>query len=171
VAAAVTAIPDFPKPGILFRDMMPILQNGALLRDVVGLFARLFENENIAYVVGIESRGFILGVPLAYVLGAGFVPVRKKGKLPGAVLRQRYALEYGEDTVEMHAEAIPTGARVLLIDDLLATGGTAEAALTLLGQRQAHMVAVAFLMELQGLAGRAKVAAHHVPVVSAIQYP
>jgi adenine phosphoribosyltransferase len=128
IKTAIRDIPDFPKPGILFKDIMPVLKDPILLNQVVDYFYHQLKDKKVQYIVGIESRGFILGSALAYKLNAGFVPVRKHGKLPGLVERHEYDLEYGTDIIEMHTDAIEPGARVVLIDDLLATGGTAAAA-------------------------------------------
>lgn len=154
IKAAIRDIPDFPKPGILFKDIMPVLKDPVLLNQVVDYFYYELKDKKIQYVVGIESRGFILGSALAYKLGTGFVPVRKKGKLPGLVERHEYDLEYGTDTIEMHTDALEPGSRVVLIDDLLATGGTAAASVRLLEKLQANVVSIAFLVELGFLHGR-----------------
>ncbi|MEM0951803.1 MAG: adenine phosphoribosyltransferase [Cyanobacteria bacterium P01_H01_bin.74] len=156
---AIRDIPDFPKPGIVFKDITTVLRDPALLKKTVDYFYHRLKSQNIAYVVGIESRGFIFGAPLAYQLNAGFVPIRKKGKLPGPVARQSYTLEYGEDVIEIHDDAIPAGARVVLIDDLLATGGTAAAACELLKQIQVEVVAIEFLIHLTFLNGQEKLPA------------
>ncbi len=154
IKAAIRDIPDFPKPGILFKDITPVLKDPVLLNQVVNYFYYQLKDKKVQYVVGIESRGFILGSALAYKLGTGFVPVRKKGKLPGLVERHEYDLEYGTDTIEMHTDAIESGSRVVLIDDLLATGGTAEASCKLLGKLKADLVSIMFLVELEFLHGR-----------------
>lgn len=156
IKATVRSIPDFPKPGILFRDMMPILKDPVLLNHVIDYFYHQLKDKNIQYVVGIESRGFILGTPLACKLGAGFVPIRKIGKLPGLVEKHEYDLEYGSDTVEIQADALETGANVALIDDLLATGGTCAASAALLGKLNVNIEAILFLIELDALNGRSK---------------
>lgn len=150
----IREIPDFPKSGILFKDITPLLSNAdALSQAVEGLVAP-FRNQNISYVAGIESRGFILGALMAGALNAGFIPIRKSGKLPHAVFSASYALEYGTDVIEMHQDALPKGAKVLLHDDVLATGGTAAAALKLLENAQVNCVGATFLMELSFLNGR-----------------
>lgn len=154
IKAAIRDIPDFPKPGILFKDITPVLKDPVLLNQVINYFYNQLRDKKIQYVVGIESRGFILGSALAYKLGCGFVPVRKKGKLPGLVERHEYDLEYGTDTIEMHTDAIEPGARVVLIDDLLATGGTAAASCTLLEKLKGELVSIMFLIELEFLHGR-----------------
>lgn len=154
IKAAIREIPDFPKPGIMFKDITPILKDPLLLNQVIDYFYYQLKDKKVQYVVGIESRGFILGAALAYKLGAGFVPVRKKGKLPGSVESHEYDLEYGTDTIEMHTDAIEANSRVVLIDDLLATGGTAAASCRLLEKLHAHMVSILFLIELEFLHGR-----------------
>lgn len=151
---AIRDIPDFPKPGILFKDITPVLKDPVLFNNVIDYFYQQLREKRVQYVVGIESRGFILGAALAYKLGAGFVPVRKKGKLPGLVEQHEYDLEYGSDTIEIHADAIEPGARVVLIDDLLATGGTAAASITLLEKLQADVIGIMFMIELGFLNGR-----------------
>lgn len=147
-------IPDFPKAGILFRDLTPLLQDANAFRQAVDAVVAPFRDESIQAVVGIESRGFILGAPAALALGTGLVIVRKAGKLPHDIVREEYALEYGSDVVEMHADAVSPGERVLLVDDLIATGGTAAAAIRLLQKAGADVVAASFLMELDDLRGR-----------------
>ncbi|MEB3287946.1 MAG: adenine phosphoribosyltransferase [Vampirovibrionales bacterium] len=169
IAQAVRAIPDFPKPGILFRDMMPVLKDAQLFQSLVDIFYQGLKDKNIQYVIGIESRGFILGAPLAAKLGAGFVPVRKIGKLPGLVEKHEYELEYGSDTVEMQQDAIEPGARVVLIDDLLATGGTAGAAAKLIETLKGELAEILFLIELDFLEGRQKLP-EGVPVTTLIHY-
>lgn len=150
----IRAIPDFPIPGILFRDIMPLLGDKDGFRAMVDLFVEKYRGANIDYVVGIEARGYMLGAPVAYALNAGFVPVRKPGKLPGEKYTEEYALEYGTNTLEIHADAVTKDKRVLVIDDLLATGGTMAATLRLLGRLGAHIAGVAVLIELDGLNGR-----------------
>lgn len=169
VENAVRAIPDFPKPGILFRDMMPVLKDPVLFNQVIDAFYEQLRGQNIKYIVGIESRGFILGAPLAAKLGIGFVPVRKTGKLPGLVEKHQYDLEYGSDVVEMQADAIEPGSRIALIDDLLATGGTAGAACTLIGKLSGEVAQILFLIELSFLEGRTKLPLG-VPVTALINY-
>jgi adenine phosphoribosyltransferase len=151
---SIRSIPDFPKKGIVFRDITTLLKNADALKKVVDLFSEKYRNSKIDKVVCIESRGFIIGSALAVNLGAGFVPVRKKGKLPAEVITEQYALEYGTDFVEMHVDAIRPGERVLLHDDLLATGGTMCATIKLVEKLQAKIVGVSFLIELSFLQGR-----------------
>lgn len=150
----IRAIPDYPQPGILFRDITPLLQDADALRLVLDTFAARYRDARIDQIVGIESRGFIFGTPLAYTLGTGFVPVRKKGKLPATTIEQEYALEYGSATLEVHTDAVRPGQRVLIVDDLLATGGTTEGTVKLMQRLGAHVVGLAFLIELAALAGR-----------------
>ncbi len=163
----IRGVPDFPKPGILFRDITPLLANGPAWRDLVDQLAERYR-DRIDIVLGIESRGFIFGSALAYALGCGFAPVRKSGKLPAATFGASYALEYGTDTLEIHQDAFPHNSRVLLIDDLLATGGTAQAAVTLAEKLQANIIEAAFLIELSFLGGRARLVPYEV--FSFIQY-
>jgi adenine phosphoribosyltransferase len=166
--ALIRAIPDFPIPGILFRDITPLLSDAAGFKAMVDLFADKFRGANVEYVVGIEARGYMLGAPVAYALGAGFVPVRKPGKLPGDKFSEEYELEYGTNTLEIHADAVTRGKRVLVIDDLLATGGTMAATLRLLERLGAHIAGVGVLIELSALNGRA--ALPGVDVTSFITY-
>ena len=147
-------VPDFPKPGVLFRDLTPLLANPGALKLSVQALAEPFLDERVDFVVGTEARGFIFGAPVATLLGAGFVPVRKPGKLPGKILSARYELEYGSDQVEMHADALASSDRVLLVDDLVATGGTAAATLELVRRSGATVAGCAFLIELSFLKGR-----------------
>ena len=147
-------VPDFPKPGVLFRDLTPLLADPGALKLSVQALAEPFLDERVDFVVGTEARGFIFGAPVATLLGAGFVPVRKPGKLPGKILSARYELEYGSDQVEMHADALGSSDRVLLVDDLIATGGTAAATLELVRQSGATVAGCAFLIELSFLKGR-----------------
>ncbi|MDP2600419.1 MAG: adenine phosphoribosyltransferase [Deltaproteobacteria bacterium] len=149
-------IPDFPKPGIIFKDITPILQDPQVFKKVVDAFAERYSGKKVDVFVGIESRGFIFGAPLAYELGASFVPVRKVGKLPYKTVQESYDLEYGSATVEMHVDAVHKGQRVVVIDDLLATGGTANATCRLLEKQGAHVLECAFVVELGFLEGRKK---------------
>jgi len=155
-------VPDFPKAGILFYDITTLLQDPAGLRAAIDSLADPFQGLGIDLVIGVESRGFIFGAPVADRLGAGFVPVRKPGKLPSACVRESYALEYGTDTLEMHEDAVKKGQRVLIVDDLLATGGTARATVNLVKKVGGDVHALAFLIELVGLDGRAKLAGEQV---------
>lgn len=154
VQTYIRAIPDFPIPGILFRDITPLLKDKEGFKAAIDLFVDRFKNERIDYVVGIEARGYMLGAPLAYAIGAGFVPVRKPGKLPYEKLTESYALEYGTNSLEIHSDALGNGDRVLVVDDLLATGGTAAATKRLLERLGATVAGFAFLIELEFLKGR-----------------
>lgn len=149
-------VPDFPKPGIVFKDIMPLLSSPDGFADVIDALAAPWRRAAVQTVVAVEARGFMLGAPLARALGVGFVPVRKPGKLPGPTLRRSYALEYGEDALEMQADALPPGTRVLLVDDVLATGGTLSAACGLVDALGAELVGGAVLIELSALGGRAR---------------
>jgi adenine phosphoribosyltransferase len=158
-------VPDFPKPGILFYDVTTLLRDPVGFRLCIDSLATPFGDSGVDLVVGIESRGFILGSAVADRIGAGFVPVRKLGKLPSITVRADYALEYGTDSLEMHRDAISAGQRVLVIDDLLATGGTASATVQLVKQLEGSVVGVAFLIELAALNGRARLEGESVHVV------
>lgn len=164
----VVDVPDFPKPGILFRDITPVLSDGKALRAVIDAFAERYGGRGITHVAGIESRGFIFGTALAYALGIGVVLVRKPGKLPRATYSAVYELEYGEDAVHVHQDAVKPGERVVLIDDLLATGGTARAALDVLQQTGAEVVEFGAVIELTNLGGRARLG--DTPVHALLKY-
>lgn len=164
----IRAIPDFPLPGILFRDITPLLKDKDGFKEAIDLFVDRFKNQKIDYVVGVEARGYMLGAPLAYAIGAGFIPVRKPGKLPFSKLSESYALEYGTNSLEIHADALGNGEHVVVVDDLLATGGTAAATRRLLERLGAHIDAFAFLIELDVLKGREVLPG--VEVVSFIRY-
>ena len=161
-------IPDFPKKGILFRDITPLLQDSESFREAVDILSDKYRNEEIDLVVSAEARGFILGACLAYKLGVGFVPVRKPGKLPYEVEKAAYELEYGEDVLEMHRDAVREGDRVLVFDDLLATGGTARAICQLVEKPGGKVAGICFLIELTSLKGRGKIKDY--PVFSLIKY-
>lgn len=152
------AIPDYPKPGIIFQDITPVLQDGHLFRQMREELAAPFRTAGITHVVGIEARGFILAAPVAVTLGAGFIPLRKPGKLPWKTARHEYALEYGTDALEIHQDACPPGSRVLVVDDVLATGGTVGATAGLISKLGAELVHVSVLMELSFLDGRRNLA-------------
>ena len=164
----VRAIPDFPKAGILFRDITTLLQDPAGLNHTIDCLVEVYADQSIDYVAGIESRGFIFGAPLACRLGAGFVPIRKPGKLPAAIHAVDYELEYGTDRLEMHQDACKSGDRVLIVDDLLATGGTAAAAAQLVSKTGSTLVGFAFIIELSDLGGRGKLP--EVPIHSLMEY-
>ncbi|GAC1656026.1 MAG: adenine phosphoribosyltransferase [Vulcanimicrobiaceae bacterium] len=156
VKSLIRAIPDFPIPGILFRDITPLLKDAGGFKAAIDLFVDRYQGNGIDYVVGVEARGYMLGAPLAYAIGAGFVPVRKPGKLPGKKIMEEYALEYGTNSLEIHEDAVGNGKRVLIVDDLLATGGTAFATRKLLERLGAKIDGFAFLIEIGGLGGRDK---------------
>jgi adenine phosphoribosyltransferase len=149
-------IPDFPKPGILFKDITPLLSDGLAFKHAIDTIAGHYKDERIDVVLGAEARGFIFGAPLAYALGCGFVPARKPGKLPYLVTKAVYDLEYGTDTLEIHEDSIGAGQRVLIVDDVLATGGTASAKAELVKKMSAEVAGLAFLIELKFLNGRTK---------------
>ncbi|MDR3405555.1 MAG: adenine phosphoribosyltransferase [Chthoniobacter sp.] len=162
LSAAIRDVVDFPKPGIVFKDITPVLSDAALFHLAVDCFADATQALNAEKVVGIDARGFLFGAAVAYKLGLGFVPIRKKGKLPWQTQSAAYTLEYGEAVVEMHIDAVREGERVVLIDDLLATGGTAAAAIKLLEKMGAQLMEVQFLIELDFLKGRANLPADRV---------
>jgi len=166
----VRQVPDFPKKGILFLDITTATKDSKAFELSVDFLYDKFKTEKIDYVAGIESRGFIYGATLAYKLGAGFVPIRKPNKLPAETIKESYSLEYGTDTIEMHADAVKSGGKVLIIDDLLATGGTAVAACNLIKKVGAEVVAAAFVIELDPLKGREKIESTGVKVVSMLNY-
>jgi adenine phosphoribosyltransferase len=168
IAAAIRNVPDFPKPGIQFKDITPVLADARLFAGAIDLLTEKFTPGSIDAVVGIDARGFIFAAAAARKLNAGFVPVRKKGKLPFATIEQDYALEYGHATVAMHTDALKPGARVLLIDDLLATGGTSAAAVALVQKLGGNILEAGFLIELKFLNGREKLGG--IPVRSLISY-
>ena len=165
----VVTIPDFPEPGIMFRDITSVIQDPEGLKLAVDGLADLVKDVDFDRVVGPESRGFIFGVPVAYLRGKGFIPVRKKGKLPRETVSQKYDLEYGQAEVEIHKDAIKPGQKVVIVDDLIATGGSAEAAARLVEKLCGKIVRMVFVMELAGLEGRKKLAGYDVQ--SLIVYP
>ena len=158
----VVTIPDFPEPGIMFRDITSVIQDPDGLKLAVDGLANLIKDTDFDLVVGPESRGFIFGVPVAYLTGKGFIPVRKKGKLPRQTVSQKYDLEYGQAEVEIHVDAIKPGQKVVIVDDLIATGGSADAAVKLVEQLGGKVVKMIFVMELAGLKGREKLAGYDV---------
>src|ERR1700680_642371 len=166
--AAVRDVPDFPKKGIVFKDITPILKDGALLRASIDLFLDRFRGKKIDKIVGIDARGFLFGSAVAYELGIGFVPLRKKGRLPYKTESAKYSLEYGEAEMELHVDAIERGEKIVLIDDLLATGGTSASAATLIKKVCGLLLEAQFLIELAFLHGREKLAP--IPVVSFLHY-
>jgi adenine phosphoribosyltransferase len=171
LAASIRTIPDYPKPGILFRDITTLLGDARAFRQAVDELVQPWAGAKVDKIAGIEARGFILGGAVAHQLSAGFVPVRKKGKLPHTTVSIAYSLEYGLDHMEMHQDAITPNERVILIDDLIATGGTAEGAVKLLRQLGADIVAACFVIDLPDLGGAKKLEALGVPVRSLIAFP
>jgi adenine phosphoribosyltransferase len=166
--ATIRDVPDFPKPGIVFKDITTVLKDGTLFRDSVDLFLGECRGKKIDKVVGIDARGFLFGSAVAYELGIGFVPLRKKGRLPYKTERASYTLEYGEAEMELHIDAIERGEKIVLIDDLLATGGTSASAITLIKKVGGDLVSALFLIELEFLHGRKKL--ESTPVVSFLKY-
>lgn len=166
--SAIRNVPDFPRPGIQFKDITPLLQDARLFSGAVDLLAGSFQPGQVDFVAGIDARGFIFASAVATKLRAGFIPIRKKGKLPWRTIEQSYELEYGSNTIALHADAVQPGARVLLVDDLLATGGTAGAAVELLLKLQANILQASFLIELGFLDGRKRLP--NVGVHSLISY-
>ncbi len=162
------AIPDYPKPGIIFQDITPVLRDGPLFRQVVDALAAPFAGREVTHVVGIEARGFILGGAVAATLGAGFVPVRKPGKLPWERVTERYELEYGADALECHRDALEQGSRAVIVDDVLATGGTAAAAGRLARGLGAEVIGWSFLLEIAALGGRRKLAGAPSPALMSV---
>src|SRR5271165_3888733 len=167
---AVRTIPDYPKPGILFRDITTLLADARAFRRAIDELVQPWAGSKIDKVAGMEARGFILGGAVAHQLSAGFVPIRKKGKLPHTTVRIAYSLEYGLDEMEMHEDAVAKGERVILVDDLIATGGTAEGAVKLLRQMGADVLAACFIIDLPDLGGSKKLAALGVPVRSLLSF-
>ena len=166
--AEIREVPDFPKPGILFYDITTLIKQAAPFKEAIDLMITPFADARVDVVVGMESRGFIFSAPMAYRLDAGFVPVRKLGKLPAETISVEYALEYGTNTLEVHKDAIQPGQRVLIVDDLLATGGTVLGTIDLLSQLKAEIVGLSFLVELRFLKGRARLGGYDIH--SVIQY-
>ncbi len=162
--ASIRTIPDYPKPGILFRDITTLLGNAQAFRRAIDELVHPYAGRKVDKIAGIEARGFILGGAVAHQMSAGFVPIRKKGKLPHETVRVAYSLEYGLDEMEMHKDGVAPGEKVILIDDLIATGGTAEAAVKLLRQIGADIIAACFVIDLPDLGGRKKLEALNVPV-------
>src|SRR5881296_1206460 len=166
--ATVRDVPNFPKTGIIFKDITPILKDGALFRSSVDTFLHQLRNKRIDKIVGIDARGFLFGSAVAYELGIGFVPLRKKGRLPYRTESAKYSLEYGEAEMELHVDAIQRGEKIVLIDDLLATGGTSASAAALIRKVGGELLEAQFLIELEFLHGRAKL--ESTPVVSFLKY-
>jgi adenine phosphoribosyltransferase len=170
IRAAIRTIPDYPRAGVMFRDITTLLGNARIFREVVQQLAAPWRAAGIERVAGIEARGFILGGAIAHELGAGFVPIRKKGKLPHTTVRVAYSLEYGLDEMEMHRDAVQPGERIILVDDLIATGGTAEAAVKLLRSLGAQLLAACFIIDLPELGGAARLQALEVPVRTVVAF-
>ncbi|NLJ86177.1 MAG: adenine phosphoribosyltransferase [Firmicutes bacterium] len=168
LCSKIRIVPDFPKPGVSFKDITTLLKDGAALRYVVDEMAERFKDSNVDVILGVESRGFLFGAPLAYKMGTGFILVRKPGKLPSETVGVSYDLEYGSDSLEIHRDAIAPGQRVLLVDDLLATGGTMAAAADLVKQLKGEIVGYAFVVELAYLNGRDKLGDYDI--LSMIRY-
>jgi adenine phosphoribosyltransferase len=168
--AAIRTIPDYPKPGILFRDITTLLGNPQAFRRAIDELVHPYAGMKIDKIAGIEARGFILGGAMAHQMSAGFIPIRKKGKLPHDIVRIAYSLEYGVDEMEMHRDAVQPGEKVILVDDLIATGGTAEGAAKLLKQMGADIVAACFIIDLPELGGRKKLEALGVNVLTLIEF-
>jgi len=168
--SAIRTIPDYPKPGILFRDITTLLGNARAFRRAVDELVHPYSGTGVAKIAGIEARGFILGGAMAHQLSSGFVPIRKKGKLPHTTVRVAYSLEYGVDEMEMHTDAVQPGEKVILVDDLIATGGTAEGAAKLLRQMGADIVAACFVIDLPDLGGRKKLEALGVNVRTLVSF-
>ena len=168
--ALVRTIPDYPKKGILFRDITTLIEHPEGFKESIERIASLYRGRGITHVAGIEARGFIFGAGVAIALGVGFIPIRKKGKLPGETIGQNYALEYGVDTIEIHADVLDSGDTVLLVDDLIATGGTAIAAVGLLRRTGATIEHAAFVIDLPDLGGADKLKAEGVVVSSLIEF-
>lgn len=156
IKSLIRDIPDFPKKGIIFKDITPILKDKDAFKGAVDILARRYKDKRIDYIASVEARGFVFGAAVAYKMGAGIVPIRKKGKLPFKTIEVTYDLEYGTDTLQMHQDAVSKGDRVLILDDLLATGGTSAAACELIQKRGGEVVEIAFLIELEFLKGRTK---------------
>lgn len=168
--AAIRTIPDYPRPGIRFRDITTLLNQPRAFRRAVDELVHPYAGIGVEQVAGIEARGFILGGAIAHQLSAGFVPIRKKGKLPHETVRIAYSLEYGVDEMEMHRDAVKPGQKTILVDDLIATGGTAEGAVKLLGKLGADVIAACFVIDLPELGGRRKIEALGVPVRTLVSY-
>lgn len=170
VRRTIRSVPDWPKPGVVFRDITPVLQDPRTFRALIDLFVYRYMRQRLDLVAGIDARGFIIGSVLAYELNLGFVPVRKRGKLPYRTVAEQYALEYGNASVEMHTDSVRTGQRVLLVDDLIATGGTMMAAIKLLQRLGANVVEAATIIDLPQLGGAAAVAGTGTPLYSVCQF-
>ena len=166
----IRIVPDWPEPGVLFRDITPLLRDGAAFRALIDAFAERYAAARIDAIAGIDARGFIIGAALAYRLGCGFIPVRKAGKLPFETMREAYSLEYGEATVEVHTDAAEAGEHVLVVDDLMATGGTLLAAARLMQRLGARIVEAAVIIDLPALGGSARLQAAAIPGFALLSY-
>jgi adenine phosphoribosyltransferase len=171
IKSLIRTVPDFPRPGVLFRDITTLLKRADAFHAVVEKLGAAYRGRPIDKIAAIESRGFIIGAALAYELNVGFVPIRKRGKLPAENFGQDYQLEYGADRLEVHSDGVQRGERVLLVDDLIATGGTAEAALRLIGIAGGSVVGCAFVVDLPDLGGRARLEKFGYPVLALCQFP
>ena len=169
IEASIKTIPDYPKPGILFRDITSLIENAEAFKATIDLLAEHYRDQGITKIVGTEARGFIFGAPVAFAMGLGFVPVRKPGKLPRAIIEESYALEYGTDTLQLHTDAIVPGDKVLVVDDLLATGGTVDATVKLIRRAGGEVADAAFIISLPSLGGDARLTAAGVKVVSLVE--
>ncbi len=171
ITDSIRAIYDYPKPGIVFRDITTLIGDAEIFTEVIDIFKKRYESEIIYFIAGIEARGFIFGAALSFAMGVGFVPIRKKGKLPHTTVSEKYSLEYGFDEVEMHIDAFrdKKGARVVLVDDLIATGGTAEASVKLIESMGAQCVEAAFVINLKGLEGEKRLTPY-TKVFSIVEY-
>jgi adenine phosphoribosyltransferase len=170
IKSRIRTVPHYPKPGVMFRDITTLLKDPLGLRITVDELVRRYADASIDKVAGIESRGFILAAPLAYVLGKGFVPIRKKGKLPAETIGHDYELEYGTDRIEIHTDAIEKGEKILLVDDLIATGGTAEAACKLIEKMGGKIIECCFIIDLPDLGGRARLEKHGQKVFALCEF-
>jgi adenine phosphoribosyltransferase len=170
IKSRIRTIPHYPKQGIMFRDITTLLKDPVGLRLTIDEIVKRYKGRKISKVAGIESRGFIIGAPVAYLLGVGFVPIRKKGKLPGDTIGHDYELEYGADRIEIHTDAISKGEHILLIDDLIATGGTAEAAATLIGKMGGEVIECCFVVDLPDIGGRKRLEKHGLKVFTLCEF-
>ncbi|MFM4940677.1 adenine phosphoribosyltransferase [Aeromonas enteropelogenes] len=170
IEASIKTIPDYPKPGIMFRDITSLVENAEAFKATIDLLVEHYRDQGFTKVVGTEARGFIFGAPVACALGVGFVPVRKPGKLPREVMEESYELEYGTDTLQMHTDAIVAGDKVLVVDDLLATGGTVDAAVKLIRRAGGDVTDAAFVISLPALGGDARLTAADVKVLSLVEF-
>ncbi len=170
LTSIIRTIPDYPKPGIMFRDITSLLKHPAGFKHAIDALVNRYEKESFDFIAGIESRGFIFGAPISYALGKGFIPLRKAGKLPGETVSQEYELEYGTDRIEIHKDALSQGARVLVIDDLVATGGTAEAAVKLIEKLGGVVIEACFIVDLPDLGGADRLSKQGIPTFSLVEF-